>query len=132
MLVRPLIFAPAVLMLATCAPNPRAASFDSDHPDARAAAIVDAAAREDRSAIPRIVEQLASDDPLVRVVAIDALDRLTGDRHGYDPHAPKRQRAEAIDRWVEAVRSGRFETGDQAVRTTGGDDGKQGSNEDQP
>lgn len=42
---------------------------------------------------------LASDDPAERLVAIGTLERLTGERLGYDPAGHPSARAAAIARW---------------------------------
>ncbi len=64
-------------------------------------AAVDAAARNDRSAIPNIISLLDSDDPATRMVAIRSLERLTGQTLGYDHAAPESQRVQSIQRWVD-------------------------------
>jgi hypothetical protein len=49
---------------------------------------------------------LDSDDPATRLLAINALERITGDRLGFDYAAPEAQRQAAISRWVEKVGQG--------------------------
>jgi len=49
------------------------------------------------------VEALDAADILVRTAAIRALERMTGERLGYDPGAPRTDRTEAIERWVRYV-----------------------------
>lgn len=88
-----------VMMVGGCVEIPR--GFDSPEPAARMQAAVDAAARNDRSAIPKIISLLDSDDPATRMVAIRSLERLTGQTLGYDHAAPETQRAQAIQRWVD-------------------------------
>jgi hypothetical protein len=44
---------------------------------------------------------LESDDPLERMMAIRALELMTGETHGYDYAAPEWDRRAAVDRWVE-------------------------------
>lgn len=82
--------------------------FDSPDPGAKLRAILDAGGTKDVSAIPALVEQLASDDPAVRLCSIIALDRITGTRLGYSPYAPDAQRRAAVNQWARAVREGRF------------------------
>ena len=62
-----------------------------------------------RTAIRDIVQQLDSVDPAVRLLAISALQRITGQTLGYEHDAPQLQREEAIRRWVQAVESGEFQ-----------------------
>jgi len=69
-------------------------------------AIEKAARNLDRSSTPRIVEQLDSDDPAVRMLAITALQLLTGETYDYRHYDPVYLRRAAIKRWVEAVESG--------------------------
>ncbi len=92
-----------------CSPAPLRASFDSPSPTERAYAIERAAREHDLEAVPRIIEQLHSEDPAVRMVAITALERLTGETHGYVHFAPRYKRDEAIDRWIEAYRRSQIE-----------------------
>jgi len=51
-------------------------------------------------AVPGLIEMLDADAPGLRLVAIESLERLTGERLGYEYHAPESERAEAVDRWV--------------------------------
>lgn len=87
-----------------CAGPPE--GFDSPEPAARIRAITRAAREEDRSAIPDVVESLDSDDPAVRLIAIRALEKLTGTTRGYDHADAEWRRREAVDRWVAWLESG--------------------------
>jgi len=82
-----------------CTPIPK--GFDSPEPAARMEAALDAAARGDSAAIPDLIALLDSDDPATRLVAIGALERLTGQTLGYHYAAPEQERADAVGRWVE-------------------------------
>ena len=93
------------LMMSSCA-SPNAGGFDAASPGARSKAIQTAAITGDFSAIPRIVEQLDSDDPAIRMLAIESLKRLTGETYGYKHYDPAYVRNEAIVKWVKAVESG--------------------------
>jgi HEAT repeat protein len=77
-----------------------ARGFASADPGARLDAAVEATARKDTSAIPDLIKLLESDDPAARLVAINALERLTGTTNGYDFAAPEYDRRAAVDRWV--------------------------------
>lgn len=70
-------------------------------PGERATAIASAAETSDRAAIPRLITLLDSDDPGTRLLAIEALERLTGQTFGYDYAAPAALRRESIDQWVQ-------------------------------
>lgn len=89
----------AAALLGACEPIPK--GFDSPEPAARIEAAAEAARLGDRSAIPDLIALLDSDDPAARLVAIGALERLTGLTHGFDHAAPPEQRDAAVERWVE-------------------------------
>ena len=95
----PILLAP----LASCGPTIHA-DFDSAEPAARNAAIVNAAKTLDRDAVPDLVRMLDSDDPATRLLAIDTLDRITGERLGYEFQGTHREREAAVQRWVVWVR----------------------------
>jgi hypothetical protein len=109
----------AVCALAVCAltggcvSNP--ASFESADPTARNAAIVNAARADDRGETLNLIRQLDSDDAGTRLLAIAALERLTGERLGYDPTAPQATRDDAVERWV-AWYSARYGAGEGGAR----------------
>lgn len=92
--------------LAGCAQSPKA-DFNSADPDARLAAIIAAGQHRDAEKIPDLIDQLGADDAAVRMFAIEALYRITGQRLGYQPQANPAQRHAAIERWIRAYQSGR-------------------------
>lgn len=71
----------------------------SSAPEARVEALRQAGPAD----LPMAVEALDAADILVRTAAIRALERMTGERLGYDPGAPRTDRTEAIERWVRYV-----------------------------
>jgi len=79
--------------------------FNSPEPAARNMAIVRAGDARDAGATRDLVRMLASDDPATRLLAIEALDRVTGERLGYDASDPPERRREALDRWGAWVRA---------------------------
>ena len=93
---------------AGCGGQPTETGLNADAPTAKLDAIVAAAQAGDRQAVPQLVEQLQSDDPAVRLFAIQALERITDQRFGYNPFLPPTRRQEAVDRWVRAVAAGQF------------------------
>lgn len=97
--VRSFVFIP-VLVLSACGPTV-VADFNSPEPAARNAAIVKAASEQDGKAVPDLVRMLDSDDPATRLLAIQALERITGERLGYDPAAGNEAREPAMLRWAE-------------------------------
>ncbi len=90
--------------LAGCGPGdgPKV-SLTSDDPAGRIPAMKQAAARMDTSAVPQLVELLASDDPAERLYAIEALRRITGKTMGYNYYGSETERAEAIARWKASL-----------------------------
>lgn len=89
-----------VAALPGCGPSmPR--GFDSPEPAVRIDAVVSAAAKGDRRAARDLIRVLDSDDPAARMLAIRALERITGETNGYDYAAPESQRREAVRRWQE-------------------------------
>jgi len=93
-----------------CGPAATEGGFDSANSAARMYAIEYAARDGDRTAIPRLVEQLNADDEAVRALAIASLVRLTGQTKGYNDYDPIELRREAVARWVQAVHAGEFDT----------------------
>lgn len=108
----------AACLVAGCGPGPRDGGFDSPNPGARLYA-VDRSVREWRAArvggrpeVPEatrrgLVECLSSDDPLLRMNAILALEEMTGSTRGYRFDDPDVERQLAIGRWAGWVRDGR-------------------------
>ena len=94
------------LLASSCAPAAIDGGFESPNPAATIYAIEQAARSGDTTATPQIVEQLDSDDPAVRLLAIEALEILTGETYGYRYDEPQYMRRAAIKRWVNAVESG--------------------------
>lgn len=100
----------AAVTLVGCAPPASRGNFESEDPASLLYAIGRAGRRQDRSAIGHLVQALEHDDPAVRMMAINALERLNGERLGYNPYSSQRLRHEMVKVWVEAVNQGRFET----------------------
>jgi hypothetical protein len=119
---RPVLASMTVLLAGACTAPPTEADFDSPHPTARLYAIERAGAERDRTATPRLIEQLDSDDPMVRMLAIEALLRIEADTHGYRHGDPPHVRRAAIEQWVEHV-SGQATPSDPPEGTTTDDDG---------
>ena len=78
-----------------------APSYDDPVPAARIGAIERSAAAMDRTQCENIIESLDDNDPSVRLAAIGALQRLTGETFGYRFNATSGERAEAIGRWKD-------------------------------
>lgn len=100
-----LLLIPVVsISIAACQPQ-RAyhRGFNSADPASKLHAIRQAGSADDHAAIPALIEQLDSDDPAVRMLAITALERITGTRRGYDPYAPRSEREPTVNAWTEAA-----------------------------
>jgi HEAT repeat protein len=90
----------AVLISPGCF-SPEPPSLTSNDPDRLIPAMKQAADTGDRSAIPYLVKQLDSDDPAVRLYAIDSLKRLTGETRGYRYYDDTVERRPAVARWQQ-------------------------------
>ena len=90
-----------MLMSVGCGPR-LDSGFDSPESGARIYAITQAAEQRDRSAatMRHLVAILDSDDPAERMLAIRALERITGETHEYRYYDDALNRAEAVDRWL--------------------------------
>ena len=109
MIGRRLLGVPGLLLvLCSCGPAMTEGGFDAPSPAARSHAIEQAARAGDLDAVPKIVEQLDADDPAIRMLAIYALYRLTGETYGFSHSDPPHDRHAAIQKWVNAVQSGIF------------------------
>ena len=89
-----------VLLAGACAAPPPRNDFSTPDTASRIESINTAARDLDRSNVRQIVEQLDSDDPVVRLKAISALKSLTGETNGYHYDDPPSERNHAIERWV--------------------------------
>ncbi len=108
MIERRLLGYAGLLLLCSCGPASTQGGFDAASPVARTLAIEQAVRAHDLSAVPKIVEQLDADDPAIRMLAINALYRLTGETFGFRHSDPPHDRHAAIQEWVNAVQSGIF------------------------
>lgn len=79
-------------------------SYRDPTPEAQLDAIRQSAQRKDMQDVPALVECLWSDDPAVRMAAIEALKRITGTTLDYRAAATPSERAPAVERWKAWVR----------------------------
>jgi hypothetical protein len=93
-------------MCCGCGPSATQGGFDSPNSAARLYAIEIAARNNDRRSIADLIQQLQSDDPAVRMLAIATLERITGETYGYRHFDEPDLRVQSIDRWVQAYRAG--------------------------
>lgn len=96
------------VLLAGCAqPTPLdQQGFDGPDPQARLYAIQQAGETRDRTAVPRLIDLLDSDDPAERVLALGALERVLGQRPAFNPYAPLPTRRPQVDALRQAYRQG--------------------------
>lgn len=109
----------ALGLLAGCGGSGQDPSFESGGPIGRTKAIGDAAAARDSGAIPDLIDSLWSDDPAERMLAIRALESMTGQTLGYGFADPEQKRTEAADRWVSWWRDERARTAPGVVPPAG-------------
>ena len=84
-----------------CAPKVKVRpDFDSPVPQDRLAAVAKARRTHDSGAVEPLIRMLASDDPLMRLVASDTLVQITGEDFGFDPAGSDAERREAAERWT--------------------------------
>jgi|MDTD01.1.fsa_nt_gb HEAT repeat protein len=84
-----------------CAPKVKVKpDFDSPVPQDRLAAVAKARRTSDENAVEPLIRMLASDDPLMRLVASDTLVQITGEDFGYDPAGSDPERRQASERWA--------------------------------
>ncbi|MFG0293853.1 MAG: HEAT repeat domain-containing protein [Phycisphaerales bacterium JB050] len=96
-----LALAGAIFGAGGCQAPSRQADFDSIDPSERSMAAAKAAQDREAKAVPDLITMLDSSDPAARMTAIASLERITGERFGYDPTAAPVDRSAAIERWVE-------------------------------
>ena len=82
------------------APRPPLVVTNPD-PSVKIPAYKKAVRAKDRAAVRQFVKDLDSDDPAVRLYAIDALRRMTGNTFGYRYYQSDEQRRPAVDKWNE-------------------------------
>ena len=84
---------------ASCtAPRPPLTVTHED-PGIKIPAIKKAVREKDKSVVPRLIEELNSDDPAVRFYAIGALQELTGQTFGYQYFQDEEGRKPALEKW---------------------------------
>ena len=92
-----MLLAVSLLVGGCFSPDPK--SLGSDAAPSAIPAIKDAADRNDRSAIPRLVQDLDDHDSAIRFAAISALKRMTGQDFGFKYYDSEWNRRSAVQRW---------------------------------
>jgi hypothetical protein len=78
-------------------PDPK--SIKSDNAASAVPAIKDAAAKNDRTAIPRLIVDLDDNDSAIRFAAITALQKMTGETFDYRYYDDTADRQPAVKQW---------------------------------
>jgi len=79
--------------------SPDPPSINSDSAPCAIPAVKVAAASNDHTAIPRLVEDLNDSDSAIRFAAIQALEKMTGQTLGYRYYDDEPARRPAVQRW---------------------------------
>ena len=104
---------------AACTDTSGLVGFDEADPQARVRAAQAAGRDKDTTAIKPLIVMLDSTDPAERMVAIGALEHITGQTLGYDDTADRPARDEAVRRWRRWYEEDSG-TGRGATRPSGG------------
>jgi hypothetical protein len=88
------------------APDPP--SIHSQDPQRLIPAIAEGVRKHDQTIVPFLVDDLQSDDPAIRLYAIDGLRRLTGQDFGYVAYADDDARRPSVEKWKKFVASHTF------------------------
>ena len=94
------------LMEGCRASNHFRAGIQSENPGDRILAIHAAGEARDRQSVPLLVDRLEDEDDGVRFFAIQALEKITGQRFGYEYTKPSPLRGRAVEKWRDYVRNG--------------------------
>ena len=70
-------------------------------PESKIPAIEQAVRNKDRKVIPQLVTDLDDEDAAVRLYAIGALRRFTGEDHGYRCYDDAQARKRAVEEWKQ-------------------------------
>ncbi len=85
--------------------DPLVGRLQSGDPSVRIAACVQAAESSDGRTLPLLVDRLEDNSADVRMFAIRALEKKTGQTFGYVAYADAADRAAAVRRWRQWLRS---------------------------
>jgi hypothetical protein len=99
-----------VLGLGGCTAPRRPLVVTDPDPSVKIPAFKKAVRKKDRAAVRQFVADLESDDPAVRLFAIDALRRTTGKTLGYRYYDGDEERRTAAGRWRAWLAAGERKT----------------------
>jgi hypothetical protein len=89
------------LAVAGCSAPPPVVEVTNPDPSGKIPAMKKAVRERDMKVVRQLVKDLDSDDGAVRLFAIEALQKLTGQRYGYDYYADEVQRRPALSAWQQ-------------------------------
>lgn len=95
----------SALACCSCSLPQQRADFDSIDPQERTLATIEAARSGDSASVPALIDQLESEDPGIRMLAIRSLERITGETKGFDYAAPEPARRQAVRIWRQTLAS---------------------------
>lgn len=95
-----------IVLVACNSTAQRRAELQSSPPLERAQAAVALAEAGDADAVDLLVNNLEHRDAAVRLYAILALERLTGETYGFEYYDPPAERSAAVSRWRAARAAG--------------------------
>ena len=103
----------AAMPLAGCSgPAPEKVVTNPD-PSGKIPAYKEAVREHDRKAVRQMVKDLDSDDPAVRLFAIEGLRRLTGETFDYKYYDDEHARRPALKRWQAWLDEGQQKHGEE-------------------
>jgi hypothetical protein len=98
---------PIALAAAGCAGTTGPRTVANPDPSVKIPLVEEAVRKHDHSIVPQLVHDLRSDDPLVRMCAIDALRDLTGQgTKGYNYYEDDDARRPAEEQWEQWLAAG--------------------------
>ncbi len=100
--------------------SPYRASIGSDDANERILGIRAAGEARDGGAVPLLVDRLEDEDSGVRFFAIIALEKITGERFGYNYADSSLERSESVLRWRSFVKRGEHLTSAGGGQATAG------------
>ncbi len=87
-----------------CGPRSYRADIQSESVHERILGVRAAAEAKDAESVPLLVDRLEDEDDAVRFFSILALEKITGQRFGYNYASTAQQRAKAVEKWRAFVR----------------------------
>ena len=84
-----------------CGGPPPVVDVSNPDPSGKIPAMKKAVREHDLHVVRQLVKDLDSDDPAVRLFSIQALEKLTGQRYGYEYFADEIQRKPALSAWQQ-------------------------------